>query len=502
MNRFLLLFGLSLWAIAYGCSPKTGGTLRPVTGQTDNNSTLTQPNTTTTTVTNTNRVDTVRPPQKIVWCDTIQESQYKQLVVCYEKVGTNPIKADTIKVLNTDPNAIFPPQRNDTPRVIKLKDIYHVAIVMPFLTNRFRGTEESEIDAQSLKSLEFYEGIRIALDSLAKEGVSLHVHVYDSRTGEERIQELLQKEELQTADLIIGPVADDQLRLVANFAQQRQIPLVSPFNPKDNVVDTNRFFIQINPSYQVHCDRIIKFIDLHKAKNPNLLIMGMAQDSSRIAQLQYAYSLYKNDEKARIPQVISGKSGLTSTGSTKNLSGSGLNIVIVPSYREETYIYNVLRDLQSIYEKPENGKENEHIIVVGMPQWKYFENVNIEYYENLNVHLSTEFFVNEQDRENSSFIRNYASVYGMPPREFGYIGFDVMLYFGRLLKKYGSAFPDFFSKEVQTRRHTLFSFEPIYQMRGMIDGRGEVRYQPTILRYENKYVNIIRFNDYFFEKVY
>lgn len=444
-------------------------------------------------------VDTVKPVRRLNWCDTIKEGQYKQIVVCYEKIGDGPVKADTVKILDTNPNAIYRPDRVDTPRSIVHKDLYKVAILMPFYTNRLRTGENAELDPNSLKSVEFYEGVKIALDTLSKEGLNLHVHVFDCRDGMERLEELLAREELQQADLIIGPVADDQLRRVVAFAEERNVPVVSPFNPKENIVEQSRCLIQVNPSYQVHCNRIVKFLESLKSKNPRVLVMGLAQDSARIEQLQQAYALMMNDENARLPQSISGKAGTSMKGV---LSGSGLNIVIVPSYREETYIYNVLRELQGMYDKPAKGKNNENIIVIGMPQWKYFENVSIEYYENLNVHLTTEFFVDESLRENASFIRNYAALYGMPPREFGFVGFDLMLYFGRMLKKYGTAFPDYLTKEVDTRRHTIFSFEPVYKVRGQLDAKGNVINQPTIIRYENQYIQIVKFDEFTFWKAY
>ena len=79
------------------------------------------------------------------------------------------------------------------------------------------------------------------------------------------------------------------------------------------------------------------------------------------------------------------------------------------------------------------------------------------------------------------------------------MGFDLMLYFGRLLKKYGTEFPDHFEKEKSAGRHTMFNFLPVTKEDKMLDGKNfsEPR---RIERFENNYLNIIKFEEYEFKQ--
>src|SRR5688572_7141705 len=51
--------------------------------------------------------------------------------------------------------------------------------------------------------LEFYEGAQLALDSLNKEKAPLEVFIYDTKSAKESITQMLNKEEMDSVDLII-----------------------------------------------------------------------------------------------------------------------------------------------------------------------------------------------------------------------------------------------------------------------------------------------------------
>ena len=63
--------------------------------------------------------------------------------------------------------------------------------------------------------LEFYEGVQLALDSLAKENIPLEVFIYDSKSSTESIASQLSKSEMEDVDLIITHCSTQEVRIFA-----------------------------------------------------------------------------------------------------------------------------------------------------------------------------------------------------------------------------------------------------------------------------------------------
>ncbi|MCP4441209.1 MAG: amino acid ABC transporter substrate-binding protein [Aureispira sp.] len=470
------------------------GTLDPITGRTSNNNT----NNTRDSIQPVATVDTIK------WCDTIEQSATKKMVLCFTKIDGQAIQTDTVDIIEINPNSVFDPSTQDTlvkvDTTIKLKKAYNVAILMPFMASGFVPAPTKEIPGKSLRALEFYEGVRLALDTLEKQGINLFVNIYDTKKSTATVQEILRKQELQEADLIIGPVSSKVSKEVAKFAKENKIPMVSPFNSRGNIADKNPYYIQLNPSFEPHSKVIVDYVfNKFESRHPKkYLVLGMKQDTGRMKLIQDAYADLKNDINAKIPQHITKDNTLSIESIKKHLSKDSENIIIIPSYKDESFIYNALREINSLIDKLEM-KKSYKLTVIGMSRWRYYERVNFEYYSNLNMLLTSEVHINTS--RSKHFKTEYKQTYGISPREFGYIGYDVMLYFGQMLKKYSKAFPSFIWKEKRQMCHTHFQFEPVYLNQGALDGSNPSNMQNVIMRYQNAHINLLDFEEYELKKI-
>lgn len=445
----------------------------------------------------TPKVDTV------VWCDTIQQSEYKRIVVCFEKIGTGKIKADTVAVIDLNPNSLFSVANVDS--TIKQKLAYKVVIILPFMSQDFYPAPTKEIPPRSIRAVEFYEGVLMALDSLKNEGVSLFVNVFDTQKDTAAIKELLLKRELEEADMIIGHASTSGIQQIAEFAKTRKKVFISPFNSLPNLSPNNPYYIQVNPAFDIHSEHIVKYLnkiecDPGISRTPleqNIMILALKEDSARVAAIQKSYSIYSNNPTAKIQEIIR-------TGTTIDISNvqsyfqkGKMNIVIMPT-DNEGFVYNSMREIQKLVDKvePKNGHQ---VAIIGLDPWRYYERVSFEYFESMNLYISSEFFADAKSKAVQKFKDDYMAVYGIGAREFGIIGFDVMLYFGRMIQKYGVNFPPHLWKSPAQYRHTKFNIQPRYEILKPLDGtsRGE-----TIIQgFENKFLNFLEYQDYQFYKL-
>lgn len=434
----------------------------------------------------------------LIWTDTLHESIYKKIIVKHTKIGDNPSKTDTLKTISTNEDVLK--EKINQTREGKLKDVYNVAIVQPFMSKIYLG---EELPAQSLRAVEFYEGVKLAFDSLNKENIKLNIRVLDSQKEVEDLDSVLKELDKQDWDVIIGPNSSAQLQRIAEYGKSRKITVVSPFNSNSEITNENNYYIQINPGLFTQSQKIAKFLN-GNIKLPvglsktNFLVVGTDEDSFRISKIQEAYKLEKADPEAKLPELISGEN--ISIASMRNfLSPGALNVVIVASEKNETFVFGCLRELSSLYNIVD-FKKGYRFLVLGSSHWKFFERVNYEYYDNLDLHFTEEFYIDKEDRKIEQFEKSYRNVYGIAPRQFAYVGFDLMLYLGRMLKKYGNGFADYLINEPWQGRHTRFKIEPVYQVVKVLDGNS-IKEEKIISHYENQFLNLIKFSDFEFVPV-
>jgi len=78
--------------------------------------------------------------------------------------------------------------------------------------------------------------------------------------------------------------------------------------------------------------------------------------------------------------------------------------------------------------------------VIGLPNWQEFENMDNEILSNLKVHFLSSGFVNYQDRNTNSFIREFRKRHLSEPLDYAFKGFDISWYFLNALNNFGKNF--------------------------------------------------------------
>ena len=75
-----------------------------------------------------------------------------------------------------------------------------------------------------------------------------------------------------------------------------------------------------------------------------------------------------------------------------------------------------------------------------MDEWQDFENIEVEYFQNLNLHLPVDLFVDYSKPEVKRFLLKFRERYLAEPGKYGYLGYDAMLYYVQMIQKFGNDF--------------------------------------------------------------
>ncbi len=367
-------------------------------------------------------------------------------------------------------------------------DIYDVAICLPFLGNRFKEYE-NKIDDKSMLAINFYSGVKMAFDDLSSKGIRLNVNVMDTEASDAKMNSLLQTSELFEAEIIIGPVTTSNLKKTAAFAKKNKKVLISPLNPNDKITSGNPYFVQTNPSLESHCQAITKHaLDNHSASEIVLLVRDKGAEKNRLKYFQDAQKTYKGSDSVDPLKefvVRDNSSDLSEVDLMPLIQQGKTTVFVVPSWSNENFIYALMRKISLV-------KGPNKVIVYGMPQWREYTRIDFDYYERLNLHISSNTDYDIYDNSVRNFRERYFDRFGMVPEEDAIIGYDLMMYFGEMVSKHGTSFPQKIDGESAKLLHSKLDFQPV-QRTVNIENLDAVDF------YENKLVNILKFEDYHFQ---
>lgn len=369
---------------------------------------------------------------------------------------------------------------------------YNVSIFLPFIGNRFNATDTKIYD-NSLWAVNYYAGTKMALNILSEENINLNISVLDTKASSNTVATRLSRnEDLKNAHLIIGPYRRDNITQVASFAKENDIAFVSPHSAAANISSINENYIQVNSTLKSHCEAIMHHVLANYA--PEQIVLVSKNKESDLARLNFFYDQYVLEKGVKDTiqlqeMIISDESaGLEEMEYLPFVELEDTTVFIVPSWNEN-FVYSFLRKIDV------SKNEYNHIIVFGMPQWMNFDKIDYSYYEKMHVHITASSYIDPLSDDIILFKNTFFQRYGSIPTLEAYLGYDITLYFGKMLNEYGTKFQYYMEQTPENSLLGRFEFQPIIRPQ---QSRWELS---TIDRFENKYVNILKFEDYKFQLI-
>ncbi len=338
-------------------------------------------------------------------------------------------------------------------------DQVNIAILLPFDLNQ---TDSKKI--RENRYLEFYEGFLLAVDKMRYKGSNINIHVFDTKTV--AIMDLIAKPELKEADLIIGPVAEDKLQQVAQFAKHNKINMVNPFTFDSKAVDSNPYLYQVNtPTSFLNAESTDEFIKLFGQSNIIFLKeRGLEVDKKEFidylrAELTLKGINYSDFEYSTSEDILSAQSLLNLKGKT----------VFVPLSAKKATLEKILPSLTVV--KRNNSKIEVNLF--GYPEWQMYSNQFMEYYYRLNTYIYSRIYVNPFDSATKEWYQKYKQWYqkDLLPiyPSYGILGYDTGIFFIDALTKYGRNFDNHIEMKSANSLQTAMCFRRINNWGGFIN---------------------------------
>ena len=302
------------------------------------------------------------------------------------------------------------------------------ALVLPFNTD---GTGNRD---EQVRMVEYYEGFLMALDSLKKTGVSVDLYTYDSGKTTTSVKQILNKPEMKGMDIIFGPAHTEQVKPMADFAQQNNIRLVVPFTSKSDEVFDNPSVFQINTpqSYlfsEVYEHYLRKFPDAH--------VVFLDAETGDTDKADFIKGLKDELQANQITFKELKGANITPEGMKTVVDSLRENIIIPTSGKNITLIKVLPQLIITSREHP-----NYNMKLFGYPEWQTYTNDHLASFFELDTHFYSSFYTNNLFPEAVKFTSAYRKWYSKDmantfPR-YGMLGFDTAYFFLSGLARYGN----------------------------------------------------------------
>ena len=279
--------------------------------------------------------------------------------------------------------------------------------------------------------VEFYQGFLLGLERLKEEGRgAVNLTVYNTGHDQLKVKEIVDNGAFDATDLVVGPVYEDELKPVVEFAEKRGVPVVSPLANLSAV--QSPVLYQLSPAPEQKYAKIGNLID---GGRDIYLIYASSNDSEFereiIAELEgksrYSYTYSFNQKSIFTPRDASSPA---IADMADVLKGERPCLFIVLA-NAETDVDRILATISSANTSiVERGTKSAQYVVLGTSRWGRFNNIDHTSFFNNNVVMISTYHAKRDSAAVRDFDSRYIKSYGTLPSLYSYRGYDAAVIFG------------------------------------------------------------------------
>ncbi len=348
--------------------------------------------------------------------------------------------------------------------------------VMPFeLEQNFKEasdeTAEPLVSPSSLPALNFYEGAMVAIDSLQKEHIEIKVSAFDTPADSASVVRMMTNGVFKDAGVVIGTFPNNLAPIAAVVAKNNMINLVLTQGPSPDLLKENQQVALALASSITQCREMVNFI-MNQYFDANIILIY--RNLKREDELA---SVFREEIVRRSTPGDFHEFNATSTEIQELLpliSKTKRNLVFITS-SDEAFVSPVLSLLEE--------QQIFGIKVCGLPTWDNFESIDFMTFNNVQIHLFDNNFIEESEPATTSFRKVFLNRFHSEPLPTAYNGFDLVYHLGKSMEE---PHPDF-SKLINS------SFEGSGKNFNFVNSPGS--------GYENKHISVLRISDYKLERL-
>ena len=302
----------------------------------------------------------------------------------------------------------------------------------------------------SRSSMDFYCGTLLAARQLGVDGINIDLSVYDVADG----QMAIDREKVNSSDVVIGPVSPGALGNLMSTIQNSTY-VVSPLDHRaEKMALSYRNFIQAPSSSAAQYADLVDWIGEEKSPHDSVLVIYEKGTEEKAGIKVIADGLKENSIgfQTLSYSILEGRDIANTLRNKMTLTAK--NHLMIAS-ESEAFVNDVIRNINLMVH------EKYDVAVYASSKIRGFETIEGENLHNANLHVSTSYYIDYDQKEVQDFIMEYRALFNTEPTPFAFQGYDIMMYFAGICSKYGNAWPSMLPFEDEEMLQSGFKFSRV-----------------------------------------
>ena len=287
--------------------------------------------------------------------------------------------------------------------------VIDVGVLLPFNLSSF---DINEATTKNRFIYDMYSGMQLALNVLKSENIPVKLYGFDVGSSPESAEKYLKDANFKKLDVLIGPLYGRPNKIISEFAMENKMYQIHPISNSQSLINeaSNSFLVRASESIQAQ-----KCLDFAEQKNQKKSVSIYYEDNrdSLFARI------YATEAKKRGYEVSEFKAYTVESG-ISNIPQKGHVFIIGNS----NFGPKMLRVLSQ-------NKSDD--LVIATESSFNLETASRSTLEK-NIYLINPRYSDLESESLKEFKKNYISKMNMSPSYYSYLGYDIILFYSRMLK--------------------------------------------------------------------
>lgn len=312
----------------------------------------------------------------------------------------------------------------------------NVAIMLPFRLFEF---DPNRTNRANQYIYDLYAGMKLAQEKLASEQISVNVYAFDIERDVKHANEVIGNRGFDKVDLIIGPLYPEVNKVANNFVKSNDAIQVHPLSNNQQLVSNDKNAFLASPSYETQAAKAIEYIVNEKSARTVTIYYGNTRKDSTFAYIYRDRALEKGLNVLAIKKYI--------------------NADDIDTKRKPDHIF-IAGSEQTLGPKIISALDKKRIVapIIAASAAFDFEGSSLNIF-NRELYLIQLDYMDRDKEEVKNFRSAYITSQNIAPSYYGYWGYDMLLFYGRMLKSGKNKFRGNLDSIEYTQGYTLDGFD-------------------------------------------
>ena len=289
---------------------------------------------------------------------------------------------------------------------LKNRESISIALFLPFNVDSQTSINKNISNA----AIEYYMGVKLAIDSLTNLGLKAEFFIYDYFDKTKSLESILEQKSFLSIDLIIAPLHQKEAEIVALWAKNKNVRMIYSVSFSSNSLFENENSYTMVTSNEIILEKLAKeLIQVSKDRQFVLVKSGVITEDS----------MYEHFLAAFRAEVSLGSN-------LKIIEANYDNYKLYSKNSRKTCFIFLSNEKEKVISLLNYCKENELFQVVGLKEWIDLKEINSEIKNKFSFYYMAPSYFSYNDPILKPFHKLFRKTYNTDLTKMACLGYDVI----------------------------------------------------------------------------